>query len=431
MRKSQIIFLIFMIMSLISTLLGQEVLECIVAIVGDKAILKSELMSTSQAIALQYGIDPNTEPEKFKRLTRSVLENMINENVLLAKAEEDTITVDDQTVEKELDARIQSFIDQLGSKEKVEKYFGESVNKIKRDYREVIKNQLIVQKVQSRRLMEVQISRREVEQFFNAIKDSLPEIGRQVNLRHILLAFKPGTKARDYALERMREIRKRIENGESFEKLAAQFSEDPATASDGGDLGFIERGTLFQSFEEAAFRLSRPGEISEIVESPVGLHLIKLVEKRGNRVHVKHILIRLSVTDVDESEIYNKILELRNRALAGEDFGALASEFSDDPDTKDSGGSLGWQLVDDFQIKEFKDAVDTLKEGEISLPFKTKFGYHIVKVEGIREKRRYSLKEDWEQIKGFALQRKRQKVLGEWLQELRNNIYIDIKEDLL
>lgn len=409
---------------------GQEVMDGIVAIVGDEIILRTELLQATQAFALQMGINPRTQPQKLESLKKDILQNLIHEKVLLAKAEEDTIIVDDQQVEAELDARIQQLIQQVGSKEKVEAYFGSPIKKIRRDYRDDIRKHLTVQAVQQNKFRDIQISRHEVEDFYESMKDSLPQKEAMVKLRHILMMVQSGEESRRRAMERIREIQGLLRQGENFEELARRYSEDPGTAERGGDLGFVERGTLFQSFEETAFQL-QPGEVSDIVETPVGLHLIQMVEKRGDKADMRHILIRLEVTQQDEREVIEEMNHIWERILAGEDFIQLVNEYSQDASTKEEGGDLGWLPLEQLQIEAFKSAVDTLQVGQVSKPFRTQFGYHIIKLEGRRRARALSMEEDWEQIKEWALNMKRQRVLDQWIKEIKKDLYIEIKEDLL
>lgn len=425
--KSKIICLCLLLAGFVRS---QEVLDGVVAIVGDEIILRTEVIQNAQQIAMRMNFSPVSNPERFQGLMKDVLKNMIDEKVLLAKAKDDTITVSDQRVEQELDNRIQTFIQQLGSAERVEEYFGKPVSRIKREYRDDIKKQLIVQTYQAKELQPVQVSRREVQNFFTAMKDSIPKNPDRVKMRHILLEVKPGGEASEAAMNRIRTIRERLSQGEDFADLAREYSEDPGTAPQGGDLGYIERGTLFQDFERAAFLLE-PGEVSEVVESPVGLHLIQMQDKRGDQVRVSHILIRLGVNETDESYTVRQIHEIRDRIMAGEDFSELARQYSDDETTRESGGDLGLIVIEELQIPEFKNAVDTLEAGEISQPFATQFGYHLVKVEDRLESRPLTLEEDWEQISAFALQAKQMKYFEELLEDLRKSVYIEIKEDLL
>jgi peptidyl-prolyl cis-trans isomerase SurA len=409
---------------------SQELLDGIVAVVGDEIILYSELMMATQQTSSQMGINPVSQEKEFEELKGKVLESLITEKVVLAKAKEDTVTVEDHKVESALDSRIQYFIQQMGSKENVEAYFGVPIKKIKRDYREEIRKQLIGQEMQRQIIGGTQVSRLEVETFFETMKDSLPDRKESVKLWHILMEVKPGGDARRDAMIRIREIQDRMRQGEDFNELARSYSEDPGSSDKGGDLGFVERGTLFKSFEEVAFQL-KPGDISGIIETPVGLHLIKMVETRGDMVNVCHILVRMSATSNDQSDVLERLIKVRERLVEGEEFEKLAKEFSDDESSKDQGGDLGWLNSDDFQLPAFKSAVDTLSEGEISNPFQTQFGFHIVKVEERSKAGKYSLNEDWEELKMATLNRKQQRIFTKWVNELRKDIYIDIKEDML
>ena len=418
----------FLVLS--SFLWSQEILDGVVAIVGDKMILRTEILQQAQMFALQRQINPITQTEEFEKLKKRVLQDIISQKVLLIKAKEDTVTVEDDQVEQELDVRIQGYIQQLGSQAKVEEYFGAPVSKIKRDYREEMKNTLIVQKLQMEKFRDIQVSRREVEKFYSTMKDSLPTKKPMVKLRHILMNIRPGGEAKQKAVARVRDIQDRLKQGEDFGELAKQYSEDPGTSEKGGDLGFVERGMLFNSFDVAAFQL-KENEVSDIVETPVGLHLIQMVERRGDKIRVRHILIRLEVTSDDSREILKTLSDIRQRALNGEDFGALAKQYSDDATTKEEGGDLGWLPLEDLQIEAFKSAVDTMQVGQISRPFQTPFGFHVVQLEAKQEARKFSLEEDWEQIQEWALNMKRQKILTDYVEDIKKDIYIEIKEDML
>jgi peptidyl-prolyl cis-trans isomerase SurA len=415
---------------LICRLHGQEPIDGIVAVVGDQIILKSEIQQMAQFYAFQMGINPVEQKDKFHALKNEILQNLIDDRILLVKANEDTITVDDQKVEAELENRIQAMIQQLGSKEKLEAQFGAPIKKIKRDNREEVKKMLIVRELQNKKFHGLQVSRREVEAFYESVIDSLPDKKPMVRLSQILLRIHPGEASRGEALDRIRAIQERLKHGEDFSELAKQYSEDPGTAKRGGELGFVERGTLFPSFEEAAFKLDA-GQTSDIVETPIGFHLIQMIENRGDKINVRHILIRIEKSSADDKQVYERLNEIRKRALDGEDFNKLAQECSDDSTTKAQGGELGWFALDDIQIDEFKNAVDTLKIGEISAPFQTQFGYHIVKLEDKREKRKYNLQEDYDDFKMKALEAKMQKLRKQWIEELKKTIYVKVNEDMI
>jgi peptidyl-prolyl cis-trans isomerase SurA len=411
-------------------LFAEEFLDGIIAIVGNKIILYSELIQTTQGFAIQMGLNPKTQSDQIENLKKEVLQNLISERVLLDKAEEDTIVVEDQQVDMELENKIQEFIHQLGSKEKVEAQFGMSIQKIKRDYREEVRKQLIVQKVRADKLQNINVSRQEVETFYHTMQDSLPERKPMVHMQHILLTVHAGDSIRQAALSLIQKIRERLLAGEDFESMAKQYSQDPGPAARGGNLGFVERGMLYQEFEEAAFRLE-PGEISTFVETPVGFHLIQLMEKRGDRVNVRHILIRLEISENDEKQVIHHMETIRDQINNGASFSEMATQYSEDETTRDAGGDLGWLPVEMLQIEQFRNLAYVLNESELSEPFKTPFGYHLVRMIEKKPARKMNLTDDYEDIKNMALNLKQQRVLSEWVDELKKSIYIEIKEELL
>ncbi len=409
---------------------GQEILDGVAAVVGDEIVQKSELEQMAQYYALQTGLRPADHPAEYRTLKRDILQNLIDDRVMMAKAKEDTVIVDDAKVDAELENRIRSLVQQMGSEAKVEAQFGAPIKKIKRDHREEVKNMMVVRELQNTKFRGLQVSRREVETFYESIRDSLPEKKPTVRLSQILIRIHPGEASRVKSLEKMRQIRDRIRKGEAFEALAREASEDPGTASRGGDLGFVDRGTLFPAFEEAAFQLS-PGQVSDVVETPVGFHLIQAVEKRGDQIHCRHILIRIEKSGSDDEIVLQRIEAVRERAMKGEDFSALARECSDDSSTRAQGGDLGWFSLEDVQIDEFRIAADTLEVGEISMPFETQFGFHVVKMEARREKQKYSLTDDYEQFRARALEFKMQKMKKQWIDQLKKTMYIRVNEDLI
>ena len=408
----------------------QELLDGVLAIVGDEIVLKSEVQNTAQYWAFQMGINPITQAKEFGTIKQQILQNLINDKILVIKAKEDTITVDDQKVETELDNRIQELTKQYSSVEKLESQFGAPIKKIKRDNREEVRKMLIIRELQAKKFRGVQVSRNEVQAFYETIKDSLPEKKPTVKIRHILLQIKPGESSKKQSMNRIGEIQQKLKTGTSFEELAAQYSDDTGTASRGGNLGFVERGTLFQSFEDKAFGLE-PGQVSDPVETPLGFHLIKLEEKRGDKVLLKHILIRVEKGADDENETYQQLTQIRNRISGGEDFGSIAKIVSEDSSSSQTGGDLGWLPLEDLQIQTFKSAVDTLTKGQVTMPFKTQFGYHLVYLEDKKSARKYSLEEDYDDFKAKAYDNKIQKLRDQWVRELKKGIYVEIKEDVL
>lgn len=407
----------------------EQVLDRIAAIVDNEIILESEVTQGAYLLALQMGIDPTRAPLEFEKLKRQTLENLVTQKVLLVEARQETIKVDDGQVDQLLDQQMQALLQRFGSEEKLADYFGQPVSKIRRSYREEIVNSLMINNLQQQKFGNVKVTRREVEEFYRTHKDSLPELRESVNISHILVEIKPGIEADHRAYEKAKEIRQRILNGEDFATLARTYSQDPGSASRGGELGFMSRGDFVQEFEEAAFALE-PGQISEVVKTRFGYHIIQCLDKRGDKINVRHILISVPVLKEDEEAALRKIREIRRRIVEeGESFEEMARQYSDDETTKEQGGLLGWFELDKFAetAKEFRAVAETLKVGEVSEPFKTQYGYHIMKMNDRQEARPLSLEKDWDKIEAMALEYKRQQKFREWVEELKKDLYIEIK----
>jgi len=405
----------------------QQVIDKIVAVVEDEIILQSELTQYALNIAFQFRIDPRRESERFEQLQRETLQNLINQKILLAKAEEDSIEVEERQVESVLEEQVNRMIQQVGSEEKLEEQVGMSIKKLKRNFKDDVRKNLKVEKLQQTKFSQIKITRREVEEFYNTMKDSLPELKETVDISHVLLEVKPGEESEKSAKEKIETLLQRVKNGENFEDLCQQFSEDPGSASRGGEIGFMQRGDFVPEFEEVAFLLE-PGDISDVVKSRFGFHIIQCIERKGDKINVRHLLIRLEPTDVDEDDTEKKAKEIR--ALLDDpekDFKTIAKQYSDDETTREQGGHLGLFETENLQEQEFRAVIDTIKPGEISQPFKTKFGWHILKLNSKQEPRPISLEKDWERIEAFALNMKRQKEFQKWLEEIKKNVYVEIK----
>ncbi len=426
----RIIFLIILIISFSRGLFAQQMVDGIAAIVGDDIVLISEINALVTQYAFQNKIDISRQPDLYQKLGDRFLQSLIDQKLLLIKADEDTIEVDDERVEQNLKQQIEYMIKQAGSQEKLEQYYSAPLFKIKSDLRKEIENQMRIQLLREKKFANITISRKEVEKFFETYKDSLPGVKPTVDISHILIQVTPSQASAQAAYRKILEIQQRLKKGEDFAKLAQQYSEDPGSAKNGGDLGFVSRGTLVKEFEEAAFGL-KEGEISDIVQTQFGFHIIQLLERKGEKIHVRHILIQLQPTARDEQRVINKLRDIRRKIIAGDStFEEMALKYSDDPNVKVDKGHLGEFEADRFQIEEFGKVIDTLKVGEISQPFKTNFGYHIVRLNKRNEARPFSLKTDWEQIEQWALQKKREEEFRAWLKQLRQEIPVVIKTDI-
>ncbi len=425
MKRNIILFYVFVIS--INHVFAQQVIDKVIAVVENEVILQSELTQYALNLAFQLRIDPRRDTEKFDQLQRETLQNLINQKILLAKAEEDTIEVEDRQVDSVLEEQIARMIQQVGSEQKLEEEAGMSISKLKRNFRDEVRKNLRVEKLQQTKFSTIKITRREVEEFYNTMKDSLPDLKETVDISHILINVKAGDLSERAAREKISGLLQQVKSGADFADLCRRFSEDPGSATRGGEIGFMERGDFVPEFEEVAFLLEA-GQISDIVKTRFGFHIIQCIERKGDKINVRHLLIRLAPNDVDEVETEKKAKEIRELLNNPENnFETIAKQYSDDETSRDQGGHLGLFETENLQEQEFRAVIDTLKVGEISQPFKTKFGWHILKLNSKQEPRTISIEKDWERIEAYALNLKRQKQFKDWLEEIKKDVYVEIK----
>ncbi|MCD6376469.1 MAG: peptidylprolyl isomerase [Caldisericaceae bacterium] len=420
-------FIILMLIVGISNIFAQQLVESIAAIVDKEIILRSEVEQFTQNYILQNRLKIRPGSEEYNQLRKKMLEGLIEQKLLLAKAEADTVKVDDQMLDQRVEERIKYMVEQVGSQDKLEEIFGSSISQIRKDTRKLIKEQMLVEQVRAMRFRDVKVSRREVEEFYKMYKDSLPTRPATVDISHILKVIKPSEEAQLKAYRKAEMVLQKLKDGEDFAKLAKLYSEDPASAKRGGDLGFTQRGDLVPEYEAIAFNL-KDGEISDIVQTQFGFHIIQLIERRGERIHTRHILIQVKPTEEDEKRIVEQLKEIRQKILDGADFSEMALKHSDDENVTKDKGHLGVFELDKLQIPQFRQVLANMKPGEISEPFKTDYGYHIVKLNAREEAHKLTLENDWEQIEQMALNFKMQKEYQKWLAQLRKEIFVKINE---
>ncbi len=405
---------------------AQQLVEGIVAVIGNEIVLKSEVDNLVQSYAIQNRINITGDKEKLEALRKEVLDKLVEQKILLAKAEEDTVTIDEREIDQRVEQNIRYMIQQVGSEEKLEEAFQSPMKKIRRDLRKETEERLKIDMLRRSKFQMVKVSRREVENFYNTYKDSLPPIKETVEIAHILKQIKAGESSRQAALDKIREIKKQLDAGADFEELARKYSEDVASAKRGGDLGFTKRGDFVKEFEETAFSLKQ-GEISDIVETQFGFHIIQLIERRGEKVRTRHILIQSRPTEDDERRIIAELKEIRDKILAGAPFDSMAVIHSDDQNAYKDKGYLGTWEVEKLAIPAFARIVRNLKPGEISEPFKTEYGYHIVKLISKQTARTLNLAQDWDKIQEMALNRKIEKEYKKWIARIKKEIPVEVR----
>jgi peptidyl-prolyl cis-trans isomerase SurA len=405
----------------------QRTLDRIVAIVGNEIILESDLNYQTYIFAIQNNLRPD-DPN----LKKYVLEEMINEKLVLTKAIEDTIVVSDDEILRQIDAQIQMLVRQYGSEQRIEEIYGMPIGRIKRELREDVKKRLMIEKMKQQKFGMMTVSGYEVEEFYRAYKDSLPEVPEMVELYHIMLIPKPTDSVEQSVYKKALAILDSIKSGGDFAYFARVYSEDRATAGDGGDLGWVRRGMFVKEFEEAVFRLQE-GQVSDVVRTPFGYHIIQLLERRGEQVHPRHILFKVPLTEESDKAVLSKLEEIRYQIITGRaKFEDMARKFSEDEATKLQGGYLGAVPVNELD-PELKNAVQSLGEGEISSPIKMSYGnsyaYHIVLLKRRIPAHRMNLKDDYMRIYQYALIEKQNREYQKWLEQLKKDVYVYIAED--
>lgn len=409
-----------------STVNAQEVVDKIVAVVGDEIIMQSELEMQANYYAIQRNVDPNSEGLKDQ-----LLKNMIDEKLLYAQAELDSIIINDEDVERQLDNQLNYFIQQYGSEDRVEEAYGMSIEKIKRELREDVRKSLMVQQVKQQRFNNINVTEREVEEFYFTYKDSIGLVPEKYDISHIFKNPVAGASLKKKIRRKAQTILDSIKNGADFAKLAEELSDDPGSAKNGGDLGSVKRGIFFPEFEAAAFQLDK-NEISDVVETPVGFHIIQLLDRKGESIHTRHILFKIKPDDDADLEAIQFLNDIRDSIVRfDKDFGKMARKYSDDKETAPFGGDLGKLEIGQMQ-EPVLNTVKKMDEGEISYPKRIEldrgtYGYHIVLLEEHIPEHRATLENDFEELKKLAVYRKQQELYADLLKELREKVYWEIR----
>ncbi len=403
---------------------AQTVIDRIAAVVDKEIITESELQERVNFVALQNKLDP-----KSRELRLQILDAMIAEKLVLAQAAIDSIEVSENEVTQALEQQIQNLIRQAGSEQRVEQYYGMPIARIKREFRNEMRKSLLVNRVRQTREASIQVSLREVEEFYQAYKDSLPVVPIEYELSNIYMVPKPDPEIEKEARQQLAAARDSIRKGSGdFADFAKRYSKH-ATADRGGELPWAKRGELLKEFEEVAFSL-RENEVSDVFKTELGLHLVQLMERRGESVRVRQILVPLEKGTASDSAAIRKLSELRDRVLNGESFATLAKENSEDEDTRPYGGNLG--RVSDEQLEsEFAEVVHKLSDGEISLPHRvnvgTSYGYQIVWLRKKIPAHSMNLEDDFRRVEQFALFYKKNRLNAEWIEQLKGRIYWEVR----
>ncbi len=421
-----------------------QVIDKVVAVVGKNIILQSDIENQYIQYRMQ-GLTDGTGKEVRAR----ILEDLLLQKLMLNQAEMDSITVTDDQVEAQMDQRIRYFVTRLGSQEKLEEQFGKTMSEIKEEVRQAVKDQMLQEQVQAKIMQNVVVTPKEVKDFFNNIpSDSLPMIQPEYELVQIVKRPPVSIDEKLQVKDRLYQIRKRILEGESsFSTMAVLYSEDPGSARQGGELGFAGKGVYATEFENVAFNL-HDGEISDVVETQFGFHIIQLIERRGETVNCRHILLTAKVPVEALEKAQNQLDSVAQLIRNGDmTFEEACKKFSDD-DSRNNGGYItnagtggNWLSLKDMQqleaeYPEYKNlafVVSRLEVGEVSdpLPMTTNENndaFRLVMVKRKTEAHQANLKDDYYLIQNWALGQKRQEAIGKWVSNKAAKAYIRLDD---
>lgn len=412
-----------------------QVLDKIVAKVDNNILLESDVQRTYiEAIgASQQGMPAPTRCQVFESL-------LINK-LMVAKAEIDSVTVTEAEVELQVDNRFNQVLMQIGGDENMlVELYGKSADQLKSEIEEVVREQMIVDRMRRKIVEGVTVSPADVRSFFNSIpRDSLPLFTSEATVGQIVRKPEANPEVRNQIIAQLKKFKEDILAGKAdFADLAKRYSEDPGSGAQGGDLGFFRRGELAPEYESTALGL-KPGEISDPVETQFGYHMIQLLEIRGGSFNTRHILRIPSPTEEDIKKSERYLDSLRDQILEKKiDFAKAAKEYSQDRSTSDNGGFF----VDPsnnsnrLSLRTLEDPVlyftiDTMKVGDITHPIRFEDPREGTKVRILYYQSKYpahraNLNDDYEKMKAAALKRKEDEILSRWFETAKEDVFIDI-----
>jgi len=412
-----------------------QVLDEIIAVVGDELILRSEFVA-QKAQALSSGYSSSAD------LDCSIFENLLFENLLLHQAKLDSVEVSEAQIQSELERRIQVFSERMQGEDKLEEFYGKSIAEIKAEFYEVIKDQMIMQTAQGQITSEFSLTPADVTDFFNQIpSDSLPYINSQVEMSQIMIKPVPSEAEVQRVKDKLNEYREAVLAGEkSFASLAILYSDDLGSGSKGGDLGMVGKGRMVSEFEAVAYNLGE-GEISQAFETEFGYHIMQMMKREGNLYQARHILLTPKILGPDLEKAKSRLTEIQE-ILATDTitFEQAALKFSEDEGTKHNNGTMINPSTGSirFEMSEIDPSlffvVDKLKIDEISEPvlIKSQTGkeaYRIVKLRYRSEPHKANLKDDYQLIQNMAESAGSEGVVNDWINDKLGGTYIKISDD--
>ena len=411
-----------------------NVIDEVVWIVGEEAILRSEV--EEERLRAQYeGTPIPGDPYCV------IPEQLAIQKLFLHQAELDSIEVSESSVSSQVDMRLNYYISQIGSKEKMEEYFNKTTSEIREEMMTMVRNQMIIQQMQSKLTENIAPTPAEVRRFYNSLpQDSIPMVPAQVEVQ--ILSIEPSVPVEE--IERikasLRDFTERVHNGTAdFGMLARLYSDDIESAKRGGELGFVGKGQLVSEFANVAFNLTDPKRVSRIVQTEYGFHIIQLIEKKGDRINCRHILLKPRVSIDDKVRSIELLDSVRTLVVdSGLVFEAAVARYSQDKSTVMSGGLMTNMNTGASKFEyqdlppEIAKQIYTLAEGEVSVPFvmmdrtKNKEICAIVRLKTKRDAHKANLVDDFQVIREMLEQKLSADCIDQWIRNKQKEIYVSI-----
>ena len=438
MKKILTVFILACLSCAVSA--QENVIDEIVWVVGDDAILRSDV--ENQRLYIQ------NEGERLDGDPYCVIpERLAIQKLYLNQAKLDSIEVNESQVIQEAERWINYAINQIGSKEQLEEYFNKKISQLKEERKEMLMEQQTVQQMQRKLIGEIKLTPAEVRRYYNQIpKDSLPNIPTTVEVQIITMEPKIPFEETDAIKDRLRQFTEDVNSGKyEFSTLARLYSEDPESAKRGGELGFVGKASLLPEFANVAFILKDPKKISQIVQTEYGYHIIQLIEKRGDRINCRHILLKPKVADKEMNECMARMDSLYNDLTAKKfSFEEAATFISADKDTRNNKGLMVNQHMESsnsgtpkFEMAELPQEIGkmvyTMQVGDISKPFtmindKQREVVAIVKLKARVEQHKANISDDYQVLKTIVEDQKREELLKDWIRKKQKSTYVRISD---
>ena len=417
-----------------SSMAQDNIIDEVIWVVGEEAILRSEV--EDERLRAQYEGQPIAGDPYCV-----IPEQLAIQKLYLHQAELDSIEANESSVSSQVDMRMNYYISQIGSKEKLEEYFRKPSSEIREEMMESVRNQMIIQQMKSKMTENIQPTPAEVRRYFNTLTgDSLPMVPAQVEVQ--VLSFEPPVPVEETERikNQLREFTERVMSGSAdFSMLARLYSEDTESAKRGGELGFVGKGQLVSAFADVAFNLTDPNRVSRVVETEYGYHIIQLIERKGDRINCRHILLKPRVSYQDKQNAITRLDSIRDLIMTDTlSFEHAVARFSEDKTTVMSGGLMtnpnnGTSKFEYQELPpELARQIYSMKEGDISTPFtmmdraKNKEVCVIVRLKTKRDAHKANLTDDFQTIRNMLITKQKTETLDQWIREKQKDIYVHI-----